>query len=104
MLKCNLQNGDVIVKREGEMGIYESKGERIVYANSGQVISSWNDDLTWYDETYNRLDIVKVYRPFQMSKNSDPILRLIFERPKEVVMTVSEIEKKLGITNLKIVK
>ena len=50
-------------------------------------------------------DIVAVYNPSDLTSLdfNSLHLKLIWKRPEEVVMTISEIEEKLGIKNLKVV-
>ena len=110
--KADLQDGMIMKLRDGRCYMYFKKCNRGVRYEGFIPIDDYNDDLTYNgsccgscDSAY---DIVAVYSPETLTTldvaSQIKYSNLIWKRPKEVVMTIAEIEKKLGITNLKIVK
>ena len=109
--KADLKDGMVVKIREGMFYMYFQKWGKLVRTDGHLNIKDYNEDLTLKNTVFGAergFDIVQVYElddihSFKFSESSC-IMNLIWERPEEVVMTIPEIEKKLGITNLKIVK
>ena len=112
--KANLKDGMVVKVRSGIFYMYFQKWGKLVRTDGHLNIKDYNEDLTLKNTVFGEdgaervFDIVQVYElndiySFKFSEGSCN-MNLIWERPEEVVMTISEIEKKLGITNLKIVK
>lgn len=113
--KVDLEDLMVVKVRSGIFYMYFQKWGRLVRDDGHVDIKDYNEDLTLkkrisgfvsgVDEA--EFDIVQVYElddiyAFKFSGGSCN-MNLIWERPEEVAMTVSEIEKKLGVKNLKIV-
>lgn len=119
MTKSDLKTGMVVKTRNGKMYLVMlnpdcEDREFIDFNDDGWLRGSgFNDDLTRNTDYYDNsdYDIVRVYtagsgicRLFNKIDFLDS-LKLLWEREeKPIEMTVSEIEKKLGIKNLKIVK
>ena len=105
--KADLEDG-MIVRIENRYYIYFKKIEKFVGEDGFFWVDSYNDDLT---HKYGRGDfsitavfVMKDLCSLILSKDDDG-LEKIWERPEEkVYMTVSEVEKKLGIKNLVIVE
>jgi len=84
MRKSDIRDTDIVYRRTDDEGI------------------SWEDlykpedvdEYTLKDVAYKNYDIVKVVRPEQV----------LWEEETQTEMTIAELEKKLGIKNLKIVK
>ena len=121
MNKSNLRTGMTVVTRDGGeyMVLLNVKCNPelmnvCVSKNGWLQLSSYNEDLTIKDRDYegaNELDIVAVYAPKMASslwlKNITDKLHweCLWKREEPPVeMTVAEIEEKLGIKNLKIIK
>lgn len=110
--KSDLEDGMIMKLRDGRFYMYLKKFNRGVRYEGFIPIADYNDDLTYNGlSSYSSgmCDIVAVYNPeslttLDFASEVSKYANLIWKRPEEVVMTVSEIEKKLGITNLKIVK
>ncbi len=103
--KADLKDGMVVKVRKGIFYMYFQKWGRLVSDDGHLDIKDYNEDLTLKNLVV--FDIVQVYElndiySFKFSKSSCT-MNLIWERPVEVVMTISEIEEKLGIKNLKVV-
>lgn len=63
MKKTNLKNGDIIVNREGYLGIVILDEERIIYQfNGSDYLFDFNEDLTLIDDQYSNGDIMEIYR------------------------------------------
>jgi hypothetical protein len=116
MLKKDLKTGMVVELRNGDKYLVmlnpETEGRELISFESGWMpLSKWFDNLIFYNSD-NDWDIVKVYsfgdyicRLFDDNYDTESLLMLIWERNEESIeMTIPEIEKKLGIKNLKIVK
>ena len=105
--KADLQDGMIMELRDGRFYMYFKKCNRGVRYEGFIPIDDYNDDLTYNGLPCSVYDIVAVYSPETLTtldvasqiKYSD----LIWKRQEEVVMTISEIEEKLGIKNLKVV-
>ena len=94
-----LQFADIVTLRNGERYVVADNhlyGENDShFCDCDDLDEYYNDDLTYKYENYTEYDIVKVERNEQV----------IYEREEATIeMTVSEIEKKLGVTGLKIKK
>lgn len=113
--KADLKDGMVVKVRSGRFYMYFQKWGRLVRDDGHLDIKDYNEDLTFKRTTTTlgangaerMFDIVQVYElddiySFKFSESSCT-MNLIWERPEEVVMTISEIEEKLGIKNLKVV-
>jgi hypothetical protein len=114
--KEGFETGDVIVRRNGDVEIL-LKEKQMFIRNDGGWNSLWslNDNLecnhSFFNNEEKAWDIMKVFRSnsiHQISFKKYNNGKLVFDRErdvqKEVKMSISEIEKKLGIKNLKIVK
>lgn len=125
MLKSSLKTGMIIVTQDGGeymvlrnvsyYGIHPHDLMDVCVSKDGWLrLSSYNDDLTIRERDYekaNELDIVAVYEPTQSSSLWRKCItdkydwECIWKREEPPVeMTVAEIEEKLGIKNLKIIK
>lgn len=107
--KDNLKTGDFIVKRNGKIGLVLRSQGIIMYETGWTAISNLKENLN--SDLDREYDVIKVYRGFEefhftFKEYNKGIL--VFDRdiydPEETIMTVSEIEKKLGVKNLKIIK
>ena len=106
--KADLEDGMIMELRDGRYYMYFKKFNRGVRYEGFIPIDDYNDDLTYNNSPFSIYDIVAVYSPETLTTldfaSQVKYSNLIWKRSEEVVMTISEIEKKLGITNLKIVK
>lgn len=126
MLKSSLKTGMIVVTRDG--GEYMVMLNVVYYGIRHHVtdvcvsktgtgwlrLSIYNEDLTIINKNYtnaNELDIVAVYAPTQPSSlwskhiTDKHYWECVWKREESPVeMTVAEIEAKLGIKNLKIIK
>lgn len=108
--KADLTDGMIMETRDGRYYMYLKKLDKGLRYGGFMSIDGYNDDLTYnglsFSSSPSCCDIVAVYSPEDLTSLdfATQHLNLIWKRPEEVVMTISEIEKKLGITNLKIVK
>lgn len=106
--KMDLQDGMIVRTREGKYYIYLRTFGRFIRDDGFNKLSEYNDDLT-SKTGINIFDIMAVYSTKTISgldlraQITEKDTSLIWIRPKQVVMTISEIEKKLGIKNLKVV-
>lgn len=108
-----LKNGDVYQVFKNVEGFNDFLSG--IHGGISLDIKNYNNDMEYISESlanrriynYQRYDIIKIYRPNKKSsfniENYDD-LEIIFIRQNEIIMTISEIEEKLGISNLKIVK
>lgn len=106
--KMNLQDGMIVRTREGRYYIYLRTFDRFIRDDGFNELNDYNDDLT-NKNGINIFDIMAVYstktingldlREQVVGKNTS----LIWIRQEPVIMTISEIEEKLGIKNLKVV-
>ena len=105
--KSQLSDGMIVQLKNNEFYMYFKKFDSMVCAHTFIKMSYYGQDLTCAkDPDY---DIVAVYVPskltsfnFAHERAIDHFVR-IWKRSTEVVMTLSEVEEKLGIKNLKIV-
>ena len=122
MRKSDLKTGMIVVTRDNdeymvmlnvEFSATGSKPQNFLVSKDGWMpLSKYSDDLKLgEDEEMPELDIVAVYAPLMeaslwrknLSDTDDWVCVWKREEPP-VEMTVAEIEKKLGIRNLKIIK
>ena len=120
MLLDELKSWMIVEFRDGSRRIVDTTHEIFV---SNRIFYRFNDyfaDLTYMDRNRGDLDICKVYvipnyeviedlvddyEALYDSYWSEKHMVCIWERPvKPVEMTIAEIEEKLGIYNLKIIK
>lgn len=106
--KMNLQDGMIVRTREGRYYIYLRTFGRFIRDGGFNELNDYNDDLT----NKNGIDIFDIMAVYSTKTINSLDLRgqivgknasLIWTRQKPVVMTISEIEEKLGIKNLKVV-
>lgn len=122
MNKSDLKTGMMVVTRDGGEYMvmlnveYGATGKMIeppnviVSKDGWMPLSKYGDDLRAYS-AFDNLDIVEVYAPLMtaslgrknLSDKKDWVCVWKREEPP-VEMTVAEIEEKLGIKNLKIIK
>lgn len=63
MTKKDLMTGDIIVNRSGYLGVILKDEDKVLYQTIGyDMLSDFNDDLTFDDEDYRDGDIMEVYR------------------------------------------
>ena len=117
MKKSDLKTGMVVETARGEKYLVmlnpDCEGRDLISFDRGYMpLSKYENDLTYINEP--EWDIVKVYTlgtsiyyilATNANHNRKLVYNLIWERKENPVeMTIEEIEKKLGIKNLKIVK
>lgn len=120
MLKKDLKTGMVVELGTGEKylvmldsgikNIWRSTVDLVSLNGGWMSLESYNDDLKLKNDEKSDWNIVKVYNPDLdiqfMFNNLDAMLenlKVVWERESEpIVMTIPEIEEKLGIKNLKI--
>ena len=103
MKKSDLKPGMVIETREGNKALVIEVNGKLYYTKwrmHNNISKYYNEDLT---NKFSDLDIDKVYKISQPSPlstlldDTDLNLTLLWERPKEVELTMDEIAKKFGI-------
>ena len=115
MKKQELKTGMLVETRIGNFGLVMLDtpngdiiaGDGTNYCREWYSLENMNDDLTNKNVTVTESDVVRVYGMgynIEAASFSTKFRLLLWERQEEVVMTIEEIEKKLGITNLKIKK
>ena len=63
MTKKDLMTGDIIVNRSGYLGVILKDEDKVLYQTIGyDMLSDFNDDLTFDDEDYRDGDVMAVYR------------------------------------------
>lgn len=111
MKKEDLKNWMVVITREGYRYLVRISGTNKTFVGKGAYLNfdSYNSDLT--NRVDEKFDIMKVYEYTRGDNALDDFWTfhvfnydLIWVREEPVEMTVAEIEEKLGIKNLKIVK
>ena len=117
MKKNDLKNGAIVETRDGDKLIllfacsyYDKSDNSLISLTDGTWLSfaMYNDDLTHCAES--DFDIMKVAQSEYVGNDiRNHVLKRnendwTWVRGKETVMTISEIEEKLGISNLKIKK
>lgn len=106
--KKDLKNGDVVVFRNGDVGIAIPDQNVIVTENGYRTLSDRTDDLRFVESEYPECDIMKIYRPYQPHQcRFHPCGysagTLVYERKEIEEMTLEEVCKALG-KEIKIVK
>ena len=117
MKKSDLKNGAIVELRNGDKYIllfncckYGNKETLFISLNSGGYLEFDNYDENLNDCSNKKFDIMKAcqnnyvgnnIRSHILKRNEDDWTWI---RGEETVMTISEIEEKLGISNLKIKK
>ena len=122
MTKADLKDWMIVEVAVGSILLVDKTHGYLINNNGHMPLSDYTDDLKDLTPSLTgRRDysIVKVYEPRRGSefllkayldgtaptfRKIEEDLNLIWERPEPVEMTVAEIEEKLGIKNLKIVK
>ena len=110
MTKDELKDFMVVENRDGVRYIVNTHTRELIGSSYQADMSTYNNDLT--SRCCSRGDIVRVYKveSYTMVRfvtymyGSDTGVDLIWERDDTVEMTIGEIEEKLGIKNLKIIK
>lgn len=106
--KAGLENGMIIKTVNDEYLMYFKEFGKFIANDGFTSMGSYKDDLT--NGVNHEYDVVAIYKLTDLHNFDDFGLavklygELVWERPKPVEMTIAEIEKKLGIKNLKIVK
>ena len=109
-LKESLQDGMLVQTKEEDSNLYLVLHDKIVQSQCYISLSRYNGDLTLKNGRIdNDFDIVRVYSGkdiFSLSKLENGVKEenLLWEREIPTEMTIAEIEEKLGVKNLKIVK
>lgn len=122
MTKADLKDWMIVETAEHSVFLVDKTHGYLIHNCGHMSLSSYTDDLK-HTNVYSKIDysIVKVYEPRLGSEfllklyldgtvnnalqDIEEALNLIWERDEEPVeMTIAEIEEKLGIKNLKIVK
>lgn len=109
MTKTDLKNFMVVELRNGKRFLVNMEKKQLAGVDCWASLDTYEDDLT---NNYRALDIMYIYSPksYQLVSfiNHDCAIKdvdLLWDRNESATeMTVSEIEKKLGVKNLKIVK
>ena len=105
--KADLEDGMIMETRDGRYYMYFKKFNRGIRYEGYISIDDYTNNLSYSSSAPSSNDIVAVYSPESLTSldfgSYSRYLNLIWKRPEEVVMTISEIEEKLGIKNLKVV-
>lgn len=106
MTKADLKDGMIVKTRNGNAYIYFSRYNRFVRDETWNGIDAYTDDLR--NKHVEEYDIVAIY-DYELGSLNDikTVIEYrtpIWEREELVEMTIAEIEEKLGIKNLKVVK
>ena len=116
MKKSDLKSGMIVEFRNGIQDIVmlnpECEGRELISLEGGSLrLDDYNEDLTYRIASNANWDIVKIYSLgssiSHILLNKEKTLsnkKLIWERTEPIEMTIAEIEAKLGIKNLKIIK
>lgn len=113
--KDDLKNGMLVKTRTNRVYLYleypdESCMHCVFVRDAGYIsLDMFNYDLTVRGGNQDGFDIMKVYKPIDFITNLCLDNQLgkaecVYKRETVVEMTIAEIEKKLGIKNLKIIK
>lgn len=106
--KEDLEDGMIVKIKDGTYYMYFEKFKRLVRNGGYLSLNQYLNDLT-YNNISDSFNIVSIYEANDLTsldfngQDTKGHLNQIWERPKETIMTISEIEKKLGIKNLKII-
>lgn len=122
MKKSDLKTGMMVVTRDnGEYmvmlnveyaAIISNEPQNVIVSKSGWMpLDNYSDDFDLKEKNMSELDIVAVYSPIMPASlwRKNPLhnnsWKRVWKREESPVeMTVAEIEEKLGIKNLKIIK
>ena len=102
--KQDLEDGMIVQTVMSMYYMYIKTAGKFVRNEGYLSLADYNDDLTASDGS-TPYDIRSVYRLKDLTSFdlADADMELIWSRPEEIVMTLSEVKKRLGIENLKIV-
>lgn len=106
--KEDLEDGMIIKVKDGTYYMYFEKFRKFVRNGGYLSLNQYLNDLT-YNCINGSFNVVSIYEANDLTsldfngQDTKGHLNQIWERPIEIIMTVSEIEKKLGIKNLKII-
>ena len=104
--KADLEDGMIVRNASSRYYMYLKKFDRLGSYFLSISMEEFNDDLTHANNS--ALDIVAVYVPSKLNSfdfdNEVCSSDIVWERPEPITMTISEIEEKLGIANLKIIE
>ena len=127
MTKSELKTGMIVKYRNGSIRMVlrnivhavDVYTDALVGPRGWSTLNSYSNELINIDPIHDDLDIVAVYRTHGVANYTsllegnhrldddfiDTCCTLLWERPEPTVeMTIKEIEEKLGIKNLKIIK
>ncbi len=115
MKKADLKTGMIVEVKNGNRYLVmlnqDYQNQELVNLKTGMIhLSFYDEDLTVKNYGISEWDIEKVYTmgsniDMLFSRNKEDYFKLIWERESHPVeMTIAEIEEKLGVKNLKIVK
>jgi len=121
MKKSDLKTGMMVVTRDGDeymvmlgvsyAGLTSDSCDVIVSKDGWIPLCNYSDDLNLKEDGMPEFNIVAVYLPLRAASlwrkdiAKDRSWKCVWKREEPPVeMTVAEIEKKLGIRNLKIIK
>lgn len=89
MTKKELRTGDVIVNREGYLGVVLKDEEYILYQEIGMdYLDEFDDDLVYNDDDYRNGDIMEVYRGCSFLDYEDG--DIVWQRDKEWICPTAE--------------
>lgn len=108
-LKESLQNGMLVQTKEEDDNLYLVSHGKLVQLHTFISLDKYNGDLTFRDRIDSNLNIIRVYSGKGISflnklEDGAKEENLLWERKMVTEMTIAEIEEKLGVKNLKIVK
>lgn len=99
MRKSDLKLGMVVEYANGDRRLIAVINDELylIGRHMFAIVKSFNDDLTYDRDT--KINIVKVYQPREAVSFSSLLdcKNCIWERPKEIVLTMQEIADKFGI-------
>lgn len=106
--KAGLENSMIIKTANDEYFMYFKEFGKFITDDRFIPIDTYKDDLT--NGIHHKYDVVAIYKLTDLhyfghfASAVEDYGELVWERPVPVEMTIKEIEEKLGIKNLKIVK
>lgn len=106
--KEDLEDGMIVKIKDGTYYMYFEKFKKFVRNGGYLSLDQYLNDLTC-NSINNSFNIISIYEANDLTsfdfngQDAKGHLNQIWERPIEIIMTISEIEKKLGIKNLKII-